>query len=148
MKLALFTAVATLLFVGCTSSNSVPQYQLNPPQPPSPTPTPMPQPVLPKPPKSNHQMQTVEHTNYSDSYMYPEDGRLAKKDPVKKKSVAVKESNSTAPAPTTAPPAPLGMTKAECLSMMGEDKFNHYTQMFGSEAGAIKRCSMLKAMQS
>ena len=39
------------------------------------------------------------------------------------------------------------MTKTECISMIGADKFTKYTQMFGSESASIKRCKMLKAMK-
>jgi hypothetical protein len=39
------------------------------------------------------------------------------------------------------------MTKAECISMIGADKFAKYTQMFGSEAASLKRCKILKAMK-
>ncbi len=80
-------------------------------------------------------MKKVEDKNYSDTYMYPEDNSSAKKDPIK--------VNPSTPAPTTT----TSMTKEECISMIGEEKFTKYTQMLGSEASSIKRCSMLKAMK-
>jgi hypothetical protein len=38
------------------------------------------------------------------------------------------------------------MDKKECISMIGQEKFNKYTQMLGNEASAIRKCQMLKAM--
>jgi hypothetical protein len=40
------------------------------------------------------------------------------------------------------------MSKSDCIDMIGEEKFDHYTQMFGSEAEAIKRCTMIRAIQN
>jgi hypothetical protein len=82
----------------------------------------------------NHKMKKVEDKNYSDTYMYPEDNSSAKKDPI--------QVNPATPTPSTS-----SMTKEECISMIGEAKFTKYTQMLGSEASSIKRCSMLKAMK-
>lgn len=145
MKHTLFLLLFATLFIACTSSNSLPpQYQKQ--IVPTPVPTPIAKPkVQPKQkdPRAKHEMQKVEVNNYTDTYMYPEDGKLAKKDPVAK--VKAPDSNSTIPAP--APIASNSMGKEECISMMGEDKFAHYSKMFGSDAGAIKRCTMIKGMQ-
>jgi hypothetical protein len=37
------------------------------------------------------------------------------------------------------------MDKQECIAMISQEKFDKYTDMFGSEAASIKRCKMLKA---
>jgi hypothetical protein len=39
------------------------------------------------------------------------------------------------------------MSKESCIEMIGQEKFDKYTRMLGGEAGAIKRCTMLKAMK-
>lgn len=131
--------LSSTLFVGCGLSS---HYNAIPPQPATPS-----IPVVPPVTKAstntvknpshyshkNHKMKKVEDKNYSDTYMYPEDNSSAKKDPVK--------VNPSTPTPSTPT-----MSKEECISMIGEDKFTKYTQMLGSEASSIKRCSMLKAM--
>jgi len=88
---------------------------------------------LPPAPKKVHRAKAVEDTNYSDQYMYPDDGAAAKKDPVITKH--------SSPVPTSA------MNKETCINMIGQEKFDKYTAMFGSEVASIKRCTMLKAMQ-
>ena len=87
---------------------------------------------LPTPPKKEIKLKEVKDTNYSDTYMYPEDGAAAKKDPV---------VVDTPVATTSA-----AMSKNECISMIGQEKFDKYSTMFGSEDASIKRCAMLKAM--
>jgi len=81
-----------------------------------------------KAPKKNIKLKKVEDNNYSAGYMYPGE---TKKKPVK---VAQTTKNTT-------------MTKSECISMIGQAKFDKYTQMFGNEAASLKRCSMIKAMK-
>ena len=88
------------------------------------------------PPKKNIKLKKVEDDNYSSRYMYP---GQAKKKPVK---LAKATPVATASASTSST-----MGKAECVAMIGADKFEKYTQMFGSEAASIKRCRMLKAMK-
>ena len=91
---------------------------------------------LPKAPKKNIELKKVEDSNYSSSYMYPG---------ANKKSVPAKKlENSTVNAPKAISST---MTKAECISMIGEEKFTKYTTMFGSESASLKRCKMLKAMK-
>ena len=92
--------------------------------------------VAPKAPKKNIELKEVEDENFSSDYMYPETDKKSKK--------KVKEKVSTV-ASTEVPPA-AAMTKKECLSMIGQDKFDKYAQMLGSDAGAIKKCAMLKAL--
>ena len=84
---------------------------------------------MPTAPKKNIKLKKVEDNNYSSGYMYPE---TKKKKPKKVKKVASINS---------------AMTTAECISMIGQAKFDKYTQMFGSEAASLKRCKMLKAMK-
>ncbi len=82
------------------------------------------------------ELKEVEDNNYSSEYMYPEDKVK------KEKVVKVAESEATSAVITTES----GMSKTECISMIGQIKFDKYTQMFGNEASSIKRCAMLKAM--
>lgn len=88
--------------------------------------------TIPKPPpRKKIKLKKVKDNNFDESYMYPTK---------KKKKVDTKvlkpliKTNS--------------MTKAECMSMIGEDKFNKYTKMFGKESASIKRCVLLKAMKN
>ena len=75
----------------------------------------------------------VQDGNFSSAYMYPEDK-------VKKaKVVKVAEAETTPTMATT-------MNREECINMIGQAKFDKYTQMFGNEASSIKRCAMLKAI--
>ena len=166
MKFTLPLTLLSLLFVGCTSTDSlqpVPQIIVSIPQTEivnkkvikKKTST---KDKTSKTSKVKHTMRKVEHTNYSDKYMYPEDTKAAKKDPIKKAPVkkvvvaAVKAESNVTKAPKVvkiikAKNVANKMSKSECISMMGEDKFTHYSKIFDGEAGAIKRCAMLKAMQ-
>lgn len=67
--------------------------------------------------------------------MYPED----KQTPAK--------TVEKAPTPTEPTTPSVGMSKEECIAMITQEKFDKYTEMFGSEEASIKRCNMLKAMQ-
>jgi hypothetical protein len=84
----------------------------------------------PPPPKKTHKPKEVKDTNYETAYMYPEDNKK------KKEKVTTTESTSAA------------MTKDECVAMITQEKFDKYTAMFGSEEASIKRCQMIKAMNS
>ena len=88
-------------------------------------------------PKKNIVLKKVEDSNYSSSYMYPKT-RIKKITPSKVKVVKTVQPKKTSI--TT-------MTKAECIGIIGTDKFAKYTQMFGSESASLKRCKMLKAMK-
>lgn len=128
----LFVSLLTLFFVvGCGSQSN---NHIVVKKKPAPVTKPQPKPIkkLPPPPKKEIKLKEVEDTNYTDEYMYPEDTKAAKKDPVEKQ----------APVPATKE----GMTKEECISMISQEKFDKYTEMFGSEDASIKRCMMLKAM--
>ena len=84
----------------------------------------------PPAPKSTHKPKEVKDTNYETAYMYPEDN--------KKKKEKMTTTTSTSAA----------MTKDECVEMITQEKFDKYTTMFGSEEASIKRCQMIKAMNS
>lgn len=92
--------------------------------------------MLPPAPESTHVDKVIEDDNHQESYMYPEDGKSAKKDPVKKEIVTEEET-----------PVISEMSKEACISMIGQEKFDKYSEMFGNEEASIKRCSMMKAMQ-
>lgn len=89
---------------------------------------------IPPKPKKNIKLKKVEDNNYSSSYMYP--GAQKPKPKV-----------TATPKPTTTSSTSASMGKPECIAMIGQEKFDKYTQMFGSEAASIKRCNMLKAMR-
>ena len=82
--------------------------------------------TIPKAPKKNIKLKKVEDNNYSSGYMYPG---------------ASKRKSTKVPKRTTLSV----MTRAECISMIGQAKFDKYTQMFGNENASLKRCSMLRA---
>jgi len=128
----LFSAAAILLTLsGCTSSN-IPEYR---PVPEKPKPKPEQKPtVIPVKPTKIHELKEVQDDNFNPEYMYPETPKKKQKEVVSQKPVIT---------PVTS--APMG--KEECIAMIGQEKFNKYTQMLGGESGAIKRCTMLKAMQ-
>ena len=86
---------------------------------------------VPKPPKKNIELKEVEDDNFSSDYMYPD----ANKKPEKIEKVVAEE-----------PATVKEMSKAECVSMLGQEKFDKYAQMFNGDAGAIKKCKMLKAL--
>jgi len=61
--------------------------------------------------------------------------------------VASAQPTVTAPAPTPAAPVlATTMSRGECISMIGADKFERYSKRFGGESGAIKRCTILKKL--
>lgn len=86
--------------------------------------------TLPPPPKSTHKPKEVKDTNYETAYMYPDDKKKKKK----KMDTAVNTSAK--------------MTKEECIAMITQEKFDKYTAMFGSEEDSIKRCQMIRSMNS
>jgi len=96
---------------------------------------------IPQAPKKNIKLKKVEDNNYSSGYMYP-GAKKKKKTPVVKVAAA-----NTNVATTNTPNTSSTMNKAACIAMIGQAKFDKYTQMFGGEAGSIKRCKMLKAMR-
>ena len=89
--------------------------------------------TLPPAPKKVIKLKKVEDNNYSSSYMYP-------------KTKKVSTPKTQASTPSAQKQTISSMTKEECISMIGADKFAKYTAMFGSEAASIKRCKILKSM--
>ncbi len=39
------------------------------------------------------------------------------------------------------------MTKESCISLIGKEKYNKYVQRYGGEAGALRRCLVLKRLR-
>jgi hypothetical protein len=83
-----------------------------------------------KAPKKHIKLKKVEDQNFSPDYMYPTENKPKKEKPIEVKQTKVQ--NDT-------------MSIAECISMIGQDRFNRYTQMLGSQDAALKRCQMIKA---
>lgn len=77
------------------------------------------------------ELKEVQDNNFSSAYMYPEN--KVKKEKVVKMAEAQTTVN--------------GMSKEECIHMIGEEKFSQYAQMFGDETSSIKRCAMIKSMR-
>jgi hypothetical protein len=94
-------------------------------------------------PKKNIKLKKVEDNNFSSGYMYPQTRSKPKPKPVVKLAQA-----STDPVASATPTTSSVMGKTECVAMIGQEKFDKYTQMFGSESASIKRCKMLKAMRN
>ncbi|SFV64812.1 hypothetical protein MNB_SV-10-384 [hydrothermal vent metagenome] len=93
--------------------------------------------AVPPPPKKKIVLKEVQDDNYSPEYMYPDD-KYKKDKPVQKKEAepeAVLEKETAS------------MSKEECISMIGQQKFDKYAEMYGSESAPIKRCTLLKSMQ-
>jgi len=101
--------------------------------------------------KKHIELKEVDDNNFNDKYMYPEDSvkketaeRPSSEVPTAKVSTVENSAIKTSTVPT---PATTGaMTKAECITMISQEKFDKYSQMFGNENASIKRCAMLKAM--
>ena len=127
MKLWLSFFLLILLLSGCVSQQPV--YR---PVPVKPKPEPEPKPVITQAkPKKTYQIKEVQDDNFSPEYMYPE---VPKSQPKTQKE----ESNST---------VSVSMQKEDCIAMIGQQKFDKYTQMLGSESATIKRCILLKSMK-
>jgi len=86
---------------------------------------------VPKPPKKKIELKEVEDENFSSDYMYPD----ANKKPEKIEKLVAET-----------PAADTDMTRTECISMLGQEKFDKYAEMFNGDAGAIKKCKMLKTL--
>lgn len=130
---AIVTLLLTLFIAGCSTSqpekHSPKVIETEKPQTQTPknyTP--------PAPPKKSFKPKEVQTDNYTSEYMYP--SNKVQPDPVKKEEET--EQNTAGDT----------MTKEECIAMIGEEKFAKYTEMFSGEAAAIKRCTLLKAMQN
>lgn len=130
--------------------------------------------AIPKAPKKNIVLKKVEDNNYSADYMYPKDKestppkkRLSSSETNRSKEMTPPKERLT-PNEMTPPkerlassettisqknqivplPVPSStMTKEECVSIIGQAKYDMYTQKFGSESATLKRCKMLKSMK-
>lgn len=40
------------------------------------------------------------------------------------------------------------ITKSECIGMLGVDRFNEYVKRYGGESAALRRCAILKRLNS
>ena len=131
MKQWITLSALTLLLAGCTSTQP-PVYRPVQEQP-KPKPKPV---VMPEKPTQVHELKEVQDDNFDPDYMYPETPKKKYKEP---------ESQTTA---DTAPVAASeSMGREECIAMIGQAKFDKYTQMLGSENAAIKRCILMKSMK-
>ena len=135
MKLTLALIITSGLFVGCNSRPIHPIIEKKPQPIVQQEPYRVQQSKLPPAPKKHIKLKEIKDTNYSDTYMYPEDTAAAKKDPVAKTATDTPIATSSS------------MSKEECITMISQEKFDKYSAMFGSEAASIKRCTMLKAMK-
>jgi len=123
MKLQILI-IATLLFVtGCVQQPAIQEAKVVKKE--------KKKQYAPPPPKKKIKLKEVEDENFSSEYMYPE---------TKKKSTEVKKIE------TAAAPAASSMTKNECITMIGQEKFDKYAQMYGGEYASLKKCKMLKAL--
>jgi len=132
-KLLIYSVSASFFFAAC--SNTVPQIKQPPVQ--------IKEPVkknhvaVPPPPKKKIKLKEVQDDNYSPEYMYPDDKY--------KKDKLAEKSETTVEEPIEAVTA--NMSREECIGMIGQAKFDKYTEMFGNEAASIKRCTLLKSIQ-
>jgi hypothetical protein len=127
-KFWIILVTAALFIIGC--ADKTPTVAKKPVKETNTTIVPVPQKVYKK-----GELTEVQDGNFSSAYMYPE----GKKKQEKVVKVAEAETVPTIATTNT-------MNKEECVSMIGQAKFDKYTQMFGNEASSIKRCAMLKAM--
>ncbi len=88
--------------------------------------------VKPEKPTKVHGLKEVQDNNFNPDYMYPETPKRTRS----------KTKLDTPPVTVTA-----SMGREECIAMIGQEKFDKYTQMLGSENAAIKRCVMMKSMK-
>jgi len=56
-------------------------------------------------------------------------------------------SSQTKTATTTARKKSAGMTKASCISLIGEAKYNSYVKKYGGTKGALRRCLIIKRLR-
>jgi len=134
-KIILTLMGASLFFVAC--SDTQPQVLKAPVKVKEHNSTMPKQYIVPPPPRKKIELKAVEDDNYSPEYMYPEDQykkeKLTEKSEIK--SDLLREEAGSA------------MSREDCIAMIGQEKFDKYTKMFGNESASIKRCTLLKSMQ-
>lgn len=138
MKFWIMLATAALFIAGCASRNTAPVQTVKETNTTKETKTKKVH--VPQKAAKNVKLKEVQDDNYSSEYMYPK-GKA-------KKEKVVKVAEVETPTDTTAvATASNTMNREECINMIGQVKFDQYTQMFGNEASSIKRCAMLKSMK-
>ncbi len=125
----ILTTIITLFMTGC--ADKTPTVTKKPVQTVEVPTTDVPQKV-----RKKGTLTEVQDGNFSSAYMYPEN--KTKKEEV----VKVAEAKTAPTIPTTVN----GMSKEECVGMIGQEKFDKYTHILGDEVSSIKRCAMLKSM--
>ncbi len=128
MKFYILSTVAVLLISGCSQQEKVivpiPEVKKENTQQ-----------HTYKAPKKNIKLKEVEDTNFSSEYMYPK----AKDN--KNSTTEIKKSNIKNE--TTI--ASNNIETKECIALIGQDKFDKYSQIYGT-SGALKKCKMFKAI--
>jgi hypothetical protein len=99
---------------------------------------------VPQAAKTTFKSKEVQDGNFTSEYMYPVGSK--KPDTPQLEQFTAMESNVSTESNITEPTV-LGMRKSECIQMIGQEKFDKYAQIFGSEISSIKRCVMLKAVR-
>jgi len=132
MKHWFYLPLSGFLLIGCM--NEQPHYRPIPPKPVVEPQTPV---IKPEKPKKIYRLKEVQDNNFNPEYMYPEtSGRIRKV-----------SRNTSAEDAASAIKATETVSRDECISMIGQEKFDKYTRMLGGESGAIKRCAMLRSMK-
>jgi hypothetical protein len=131
MKQWIYLSLSSFLLVGCMSHQ--PLYRPIPPKPKVKPKAPV---VKPEKPTEVHELKEVQDNNFDPDYMYPETPKRTRK-----------ASHPSTADTTSADKAAEVMSQDECISMIGQAKFDKYTQMLGSESAAIKRCIMMRSMK-
>ena len=124
---------ASLFFVAC--SDTQPQIVTQPIKAEEHNSTMQKRYVAPPPPRKKIALEEVQDDNHSPEYMYPEDRY--------KKDKLVEKSESDLSLERETP----HMSREACIAMIGQEKFDKYSAMFGNESASIKRCTLLKSMQ-
>ena len=73
-----------------------------------------------------------------------------KKDPELLGPQRTYQADASAPtknATTTIRKKSAGMTKASCISLIGETKYNSYVKKYGGAKGALRRCLIIKRLR-
>ncbi len=64
-----------------------------------------------------------------------------------KRAVASASSAVPSPAPAASKSPTLGIGRNECITMIGQEKFDVYVKKYGGETGALHRCLILKRLR-
>jgi len=131
-RFAILLSTTLFCFNACSHTHTVPKIQQVPVKAKETNST-KPYTKVPPPPKKKIELKEVQDDNYSPEYMYPED-QYKKDVPAPSAGTA---SQAAAPA----------MTKEECIGMIGQEKFDKYSEIFGNASAPLKRCRLLKSMQ-